>query len=43
MENVQEKINDAIEQVKSMPFGQEIDADGHRTIKLQWWNFRCFL
>jgi len=42
--NVQEKINDAIEQVKSMPFGNEIDADGHRIIykhpdvKLQKWN-----
>jgi hypothetical protein len=42
--NVQEKINDAIEQVKSMPFGQEIDADGHRIIykhpdvQLQKWN-----
>jgi len=42
--NVQAKINDAIEQVKSMPFGQEIDADGHRIIykhtdvQLQKWN-----
>jgi len=41
---VQEKINDAIEQVKSMPFANEIDADGHRIIykhsdvKLQKWN-----
>lgn len=42
--NVQDKINDAIEKVKSMPFGQEIDADGHRIIykhpdvQLQKWN-----
>jgi hypothetical protein len=42
--NVQEKINDAIENVKSMPFGNEIDADGHRIIykhpdvQLQKWN-----
>ncbi len=42
--NVQEKINNAIEKVKSMPFGNEIDADGHRIIykhpnvKLQKWN-----
>lgn len=41
---VQDKINNAIEQVKSMPFGQEIDADGHRIIykhpdvQLQKWN-----
>jgi hypothetical protein len=42
--NVQEKINDAIEHVKSMPFGNELDSDGHRIIykhpnvKLQKWN-----
>ena len=42
--NVQEKINNAIEQVKSMPFGNEIDAEGHRIIykhpdvQLQKWN-----
>lgn len=42
--NVQEKINDAIEKVKSMPFGNEIDSDGHRIIykhpdvQLQKWN-----
>jgi hypothetical protein len=42
--NVQEKINDAIENVKSMPFGNEIDSEGHRIIykhpdvKLQKWN-----
>ena len=42
--NVQEKIDDAIEKVKSMPFGTEIDSDGHRIIykhpdvKLQKWN-----
>lgn len=42
--NVQEKINDAIENVKSMPFGNEIDSDGHRIIykhpdvQLQKWN-----
>lgn len=42
--NVQDKINDAIEKVKSMPFGQDIDADGHRIIykhpdvQLQKWN-----
>lgn len=42
--NVQEKINDTIEKVKSMPFGNEIDADGHRIIykhpdvQLQKWN-----
>jgi hypothetical protein len=37
-------INDAIENVKSMPFGNEIDSDGHRIIykhpdvQLQKWN-----
>lgn len=42
--NVQENINEAIEKVKSMPFGNEIDADGHRIIykhpdvQLQKWN-----
>ena len=42
--NFQEKINDAIENVKSMPFSNEIDADGHRIIykhpdvQLQKWN-----
>ena len=42
--NVQEKINDAIENAKSMPFGNEIDSDGHRIIykhpdvQLQKWN-----
>jgi len=42
--NVQENINNTIEQVKSMPFGNEIDADGHRIIYkhpdvlLQKWN-----
>jgi len=42
--NIQEKINDAIETVKSMPFGNEIDSDGHRIIykhsdvQLQKWN-----
>ena len=42
--NVQDKIDDTIEKVKSMPFGNEIDADGHRIIykhsdvKLQKWN-----
>lgn len=42
--NVQEKINDAIEKVKNMPFGNEIDSDGHRIIykhhdvQLQKWN-----
>jgi len=41
---IQEKINDAIEQVKSMPFGNEVDAEGHRIIykhhdvQLQKWN-----
>ena len=40
----QSKITDAIENVKSMPFSNEIDADGHRIIykhpdvKLQKWN-----
>jgi hypothetical protein len=42
--NVQEKIDDAIEKVKSMPFGKEVDSDGHRIIykhpdvQLQKWN-----
>lgn len=42
--NIQEKIGDAIEKVKSMPFGNELDADGHRIIYkhpdvlLQKWN-----
>lgn len=42
--NIQEKINDSIENVKSMPFGNEIDSDGHRIIykhpdvQLQKWN-----
>jgi hypothetical protein len=41
---IQNKITDAIENVKSMPFANEIDADGHRIIykhpdvKLQKWN-----
>ncbi len=41
---VQEKINDAIEKVKIMPFANEVDAEGHRIIykhpdvKLQKWN-----
>lgn len=42
--NVQEKINDAIENVKSMPFGNEFDSDGnriiyqHSNVQLQKWN-----
>ena len=42
--NVQEKINDSIEKVKSMPFGNEIDANGdriiykHPDVQLQKWN-----
>jgi hypothetical protein len=42
--NVQDKITNAIEKVKLMPFGNEIDADGNRIIykhsdvKLQKWN-----
>lgn len=42
--SVQDKINDAIEKVKSMPFGNEIDADGnriiykHKDVLLQKWN-----
>lgn len=41
---VQEKINDAIENVKTMPFGNETDSDGNRIIykhpdfQLQKWN-----
>ena len=41
---IQEKINEAIESVKSMPFGNEVDSDGHRIIykhpdvQLQKWN-----
>jgi len=41
---VQEKIQSSIEKVKSMPFGQDVDADGHRIIYkqpdvlLQKWN-----
>lgn len=44
LKNVQENINDVIQNVKSMPFGNEIDADGHRIIykhpdvQLQKWN-----
>lgn len=40
----QEKISDAIENVKNMPFGNDVDADGHRIIYkhpdvlLQKWN-----
>jgi len=39
-----DKINEAIENVKSMPFGNEIDADGnriiykHKDVQLQKWN-----
>ena len=42
--DTQEKISDAIENVKSMPFGNDVDADGHRIIykhpdvQLQKWN-----
>jgi hypothetical protein len=42
--SVQDKINDAIEKVKTLPFGNEVDADGNRIIykhpdvKLQKWN-----
>jgi hypothetical protein len=42
--SVQDKINEAIEKVKSMPFGNEIDADGnriiykHKDVQLQKWN-----
>ncbi len=42
--SVQEKIESAIENVKSMPFGKEIDSDGdriiykHSDVKLQKWN-----
>ena len=42
--SIQEKINDAIEKVKEMPFGNDVDADGHRIIykhpdvQLQKWN-----
>lgn len=42
--NVQENITDAIEKIKSMPFGNEIDANGNRIIykhpdvQLQKWN-----
>ena len=42
--NTQDKINDAIEKVKEMPFGKELDSEGHRIIYkhpdvlLQKWN-----
>jgi hypothetical protein len=42
--NEQDKINNAIENVKSMPFGNELDADGnriiykHTNVQLQKWN-----
>jgi len=42
--NEKDKINDAIENVKNMPFGNDKDSDGHRIIyshpdvKLQKWN-----
>lgn len=42
--NVQGSIKDAIEEVKSMPFGNEVDAEGNRIIykqtevQLQKWN-----
>ena len=42
--NLQDKIKDTIEKVKLMPFGNELDSDGHRIIykhpdvKLQKWN-----
>ena len=42
--NLQDKIKDTIEKVKSMPFGNELDSEGHRIIykhpdvKLQKWN-----
>jgi hypothetical protein len=42
--NLQDKIKDTIEKVKSMPFGNEFDSEGHRIIykhpdvKLQKWN-----
>ena len=42
--NVKDKISDAIESVKSMSIGNELDADGHRIIykhpdvQLQKWN-----
>jgi hypothetical protein len=41
---IQDNINQAIEKVKEMPFGNDIDADGHRIIYkhpdvlLQKWN-----
>jgi len=43
-QNIQEKIHDTIEKVKSMPFGNDVDSDGHRIIYkhpnvlLQKWN-----
>ena len=42
--NTQENISDAIEKVKEMPFGKDLDAEGHRIIYkhpdvlLQKWN-----
>lgn len=42
--NIQEKIQSSIEKVKTMPFGNDVDADGHRIIYkqtdvlLQKWN-----
>jgi hypothetical protein len=42
--SIQEKIQSTIDQVKTMPFGNDVDADGHRLIYkhpdvlLQKWN-----